>query len=325
MKDITTMKSVIFPTIGKFPTVLNFNTSNKEKENTNGKKILFILDGTGSMGEFINSDRSTSKAIVAKKIIEKVLLSKPNNDHDIMIFNNNPFPLCKVTDISEPTGSTLFSPLVDELKKVLTNDSNYCSVIFMSDGLPSEPLDIARAAITSIGNITRENSCNPVSVAIGSDADGESCELFAGNRGYNCYIKFEKDIDVISEDITNGIDCKYEMLENGLYIAVENDGKYYFVNDTALGETVSANKFLIEKYLNLVIMKYINNSDKIPLLKSLVDYCSKLIDDEIIQKEIVSKFSGLLEIVTRTITLDSRSPCLMSSAKQAYRGYTKQI
>jgi hypothetical protein len=72
-------------------------------------------------------------------------------------------------------------------------------------------------------------------------------------------------------------------------------------------------------------MKYINNSDKIPLLKSLVDYCSKLIDDEIIQKEIISKFSGLLEIVTRTITLDSRSPCLMSSTKQAYRGYTKQI
>jgi len=321
------MKSVIFPTIGTFPTVLNFNTSLKEKENIDGKKILFVLDGTGSMGEFINNteEKKCSKAIVARKIIEQVLSKRPSNGHDIMVFNDKPSPLCKVTDVPEPTGSTYFSPLVDELKKVLTNDSNYCTVIFMSDGLPTESLHIARNAITSIGNITREMKCNPIAVAIGSDADGESCELFAGNRGYNCFIKYEKDIEVITNDINNGIDCKYEMLENGTYIAVEADNKYYFVDDNKLGETVVADKFLIEKYLNLVIMKYITNADKIPMLRSLVEYCSKLIDDKIIQKEIVDKFTGLLEVVKKTIILDGKTPCMMSATKQAYRGYSKQI
>jgi hypothetical protein len=325
MTKTTIMQSVIFPTIGTFPTVLNFNTSIKEKANIDGKKILFILDGTGSMGEFINHERKTNKAVVAKKIIEQVLTKRKLNGHDIMIFNNTPKPLCKVNEISDPEGSTYFSPLVDELKKVLTNDPNYCAVVFMSDGLPSEPLDIARTAITTIGNISREMACNPVAVAVGSDADGESCELFAGNRGYNCFIKFEKNIEEIVEDISNGIDCKYEMLENGTFIAVEADGKYYFVDNNKLGETVPADKFLIEKYLNLVIMKYITNADKIPMLKSLVDHCSKLIDDKTIQKEIVDKFSGLLEVINKSIIMDGKTPGMMSSCKQAYRGYSKQI
>jgi hypothetical protein len=321
------MKSVIFPTIGTFPTVLNFNTSLKEKENIDGKKILFVLDGTGSMGEFINhtEEKKSSKAIVARKIIEQVLSKRPSNGHDVMIFNDKPYPLCKMTEVPEPSGSTYFSPLVDELKKVLKNDSNYCTVIFMSDGLPTEPLQIARDAITLIGNITREMKCNPIAVAIGSDADGESCELFAGNRGYNCFIKYQKNIEEIVDDINNGIDCKYEMLENGTYIAVEVDNKYYFVDENKLGETVVPDKFLIEKYLNLVIMKYITNADKIPMLKSLVEHCSKLIDDKIIQKEIVDKFNGLFEVVKKTIILDGKTPCMMSSGKQAYRGYSKQI
>jgi len=325
MTKTTTMKSVIFPTIGTFPTVLNYNTSTKEKADTTGKKILFILDGTGSMGEFINSDRKTNKAVVARKIIEQVLSKRSSNGHDIMIFNDKPLPLCKVNEISEPSGSTFFSPLVDELQKILKNDSTYCSVVFMSDGLPTEPIDVARNAITTIGNTTREMGCNPIAVAIGSDADGNSCELFAGNRGYNCFIKYEKNIEEIVEDINNGIDCKYEMLENGTYIAVESDGNYYFVENNKLGETVPADKFLIEKYLNLVIMKYITNEDKIPMLRSLVEHCSKLIDDKDIQKEIVNKFNGLLEVVKKSIIMDAKSPCMMSATKQAYRGYSKQI
>ena len=325
MTKTSIMQSVIFPTIGTFPTVLNFNTSVKEKADINGKKILFILDGTGSMGEFINHERKSNKAVVAKKIIEQVVSKRPSNGHDIMIFNDKPYPLCKVGEIPEPSGSTYFSPLVDELKKVILNDSNYCSVIFMSDGLPTEPKDIACNAIIAIGNTTREMGCNPIAVAIGSDADGESCELFAGNRGYNCFIKYEKNIEEIVEDINNGIDCKYEMLENGTYIAVEADGKYYFVENNKLGDTVPADKFLIEKYLNLVIMKYITNADKIPMLRSLVEHCSKLIDDKIIQKEITDKFNGLLEVVKKTIIMDGKTPGMMSATKQAYRGYSKQI
>jgi hypothetical protein len=319
------MKSVIFPTIGTFPTVLNFNTSSKEKKNIDGKNILFILDITGSMSQFINNERKSSKAIVAKKIIEQITTIRSKNGHNIMCFNNTPSPLCKVDAIPESSGSTLFSPLVDELKKVLTEDSNYSSIIFMSDGLPSESLELARKSITNIGNITRENGCNPVSIAIGSDADGESCELFAGNRGYNCFIKFEKDIETIVEDVCNGIDCQYEMLENGSYIAVESDNKYYFVDNNKLGETVSADKFLIEKYLNLVIMKYINDANKIPMLRSLVEHCSKMIDDKVIQTEIVNHFNGLLEVVTKTIRMVDKTNCMMSATKQAYRGYSKQI
>jgi hypothetical protein len=51
----------------------NFNTSSKEKKNNDGKNILFILDITGSMSQFINDERKSSKAIVAKKIIEQII------------------------------------------------------------------------------------------------------------------------------------------------------------------------------------------------------------------------------------------------------------
>jgi hypothetical protein len=40
--------------------------------------------------------------------------------------------------------------------------------------------------------MTREADANPVSIAVGDDADGVACALFSGNRGYECFLKYEK-------------------------------------------------------------------------------------------------------------------------------------
>ena len=165
----------------------------------------------------------------AINLIKKVIELNPNCSYDIMPFNENPYSLCKLSDIILPEKCTYFSPLVPTLEKLL-KETKYSSVVFLSDGLPTESPEIGRKAIQAIGNITRENGANPVAVAIGVDADGEACGLFAGSRGYNCFIKYERNIDDVANDINHGINCVYEMLENGLYVPVEADGNYYYVD-----------------------------------------------------------------------------------------------
>lgn len=310
-----------------FPTVLNFNNDDTPLVSIDNKKkkILFVLDGTGSMGEYINHSDGVSKAIAAKKLIEQVLSKRPTNEHDVMMFNNVPYPVCKVSDVPVPNGSTFFSPLVDEIKKVVTSDANYCAVVFLSDGLPSEPMDIARDSIRKIGNTTREMNCNPVAVAIGHDADGGSCALFAGNRGFNCFINEMKKLEEVASDINHGIDCKYKMLENGQFIPIEADGKYYFVGNNALGTTVAPNKFLIEKYLNLVIMQYINNQNMFKSINDLVASCSKLLDDPIDQKYIMDRFHKIIKVVQQNYAQNAGTPGLMSSGGACYRAASQQV
>jgi hypothetical protein len=308
-----------------FPTVLNFNSDDTKKTSIDGKKVLFVLDGTGSMGEYINYHDKISKAIGAKKLIEQVLSKRPTNDHDVMVFNNQPYPVCKVDAIPEPSGSTYFSPLVDEITKVVTPAANYCAVIFLSDGLPSEPRDIAQEAIRKIGNTTREMGCNPVAVAIGHDADGGSCALFAGNRGYNCFINEMKNLEEVATDINHGIDCKYKMLENGQFIPIEADGKYYFVNSDVMGTTIAPNKFLIEKYLNLVILQYVNDPTMFESINNLVASCSKLIDNVTEQKQIMDRFTKILHVVQQNYMDNGSTPGIMSSGGACYRAASQQV
>jgi hypothetical protein len=316
---------IIIPTPTTFPTVLNFNNDDTPKTNIDGKKILFVLDGTGSMGEYINYSDGVSKAVAAKKLIEQLLSKRPTNDYDVMVFNNHPYPVCKVSDIPNPNGSTFFSPLVNEIVRVVTPDANYCAVVFLSDGLPSEPMDIARDSIRKIGNTTREMNCNPVAVAIGQDADGDSCALFAGNRGFNCYINEMKKLEDVASDINHGIDCKYKMLENGQFIPIEADGKYYFVGNDALGTTIAPNKFLIEKYLNLVIMQHINNPRMFDPINELVASCSKLLDDPIEQKYIMDRFHKIIKVVQQNYAQNAGTPGLMSSGGACYRAASQQV
>ena len=308
-----------------FPTVLNFNDDDTPKASIDGKKLLFVLDNTGSMGEFINYADGISKGIAAKKLIEQVLSKRPTNDYDVMVFNDKPYPVGKVSDIPMPNGATYFSPLVDEVKKVVTADSNYCSVIFLSDGQPSEPMDIAHDAIRAIGNTTREMHCNPVSVAIGHDADGSACALFAGNRGFNCFINEMKNLEQVGNDINHGIDCKYKMLENGQFIPIEADGKYYFVGSDVLGTTTAPNKFLIEKYLNLVIMQNINDYSMIEPINNLVASCSKLLDDPADQKAIMDRFHKIINVVKQNIVDNGSTPACMSSGGALYRAASNQV
>ena len=327
------MQSVLFPTItykkGHFPTTLHFNTaaSDKNSSSLDGKKILFVLDNTGSMGEYINYRGQYSKAYTAKKLIEQVLSKRPTNDYDVMVFNDHPDPvLCKIAAIPEPNGSTYFSPLVDEIVKVVTPTANYCSVIFLSDGLPSEPLPIAQEAIRKIGNISREMHCNPVAVAIGHDADGASCALFAGNRGYNCFINEHQNLEAVADDISQGIGCKYKMLEKtGQFVPIEADGKYYCVDSDMPATTVAPNKFLINKYLNLVIMQHINDPTIFVSLSELVAKCSKLLTDEKERKEIIDHFQKILNDVHKNCVANANSPACMSSNSAGYRAASKQV
>jgi len=308
-----------------FPTVLNFDTDNTPKTSIDGKKILFVLDGTGSMGEYINYKDGISKAVAARKLIEQVLSKRPTNEHDVMVFNDHPYPVCKVTDIPMPSGSTYFTPLIDEIVKVITTSSNYCAVIFLSDGLPSEPLDIARSAIRKIGNTTREMNCNPVAVAIGHDADGGSCSLFAGNRGFNCFINEMKNIEEVANDINHGIDCKYKMLENGQFIPIESDGKYYYVDSEVKGTTIAPNKFLIEKYLNLVILQHVNDPTMFESINKLVIECSKLLSDENEKKQIIDRFTKILHVVHQNFVDNGTTPAAMSSGGACYRAMSQQV
>jgi hypothetical protein len=128
-------------------------------------------------------------------------------------------------------------------------------------------IDVAQTAITAMGRITREFNANPVAVAVGMDADGVSCAKFAGSRGYNCFFKYTEDLKQTSEDVINGIKCNYHMLTNGEFVPVEADNHFYYVGDasSASADTVKPTRHLVEKYLNLVLQKHIND------IKNVID------------------------------------------------------
>jgi len=281
------------------------------------------------MGEHLNEKRNSSKMKTAKDLIQKTVQLNPGCKYDIMPFNEKTYDLCKLEDLGEPERSTLFSPIVSALEAIMKSNK-YDSIILMSDGLPSEPKDIAYNAIKMMGNITRENEANPVAVAIGIDADGEACSLFAGSRGYNCFIKSESNLDDVAEDINHGINCVYEMLPNGLYIPVEIDGNYYYVesNDGSIyqkNELVKADRKLVEKYLNLVIMKYLSDMSQFPLLKSLVKHSVLLLENENDRNEIIKKYDEVLKTVDHTYGDNFNTPGIRSAVANAFRGTTRQV
>jgi len=312
------IKSVLFPIFASFPNVLSFGSSQETKKDITGKKLLVYLDITGSMGEYANETGECSKLVLAKNLLTKVLL-KNGLDYDIVPFNTGPHEVCKLDSIQEPYDCTFFTPLVPDANIRLTKDSGYCAVLFVSDGLPTENKHDARNAIKTIGNITREIGANPVSVAIGSDADGQACALFAGNRGYNCFIKYQKDIDKIAKDICNGIECNYSMLLNGSFIPIEADGKYYYVGTEIVGESIKPDRVLVEKYLNLVIQKHMADVSQHNLLKSLIGHIVKLLDDKVDQKEIVAMFENMLTDIQHVIHENHGTPGLLSAVATVYR------
>jgi hypothetical protein len=276
------------------------------------------------MGENLNEDKQSSKLYVAKVLIQKIIDLNVDCSYDIMPFNENPEPLCKLDKIGIPEKCTYFSPIVPEIENLLRN-TKYDSIIFLSDGLPSESESIAHNAIRMIGNISRENNSNPVAIAIGIDADGEACSLFAGSRGYNCFIKYEKDLDLVVNDVNHGISCVYEILENGLFVPVESDDNYYFLDTKVSSETIKADRKLVEKYLNLVIMNNLMNKTKFPLLKSLVEHSVLLLENVNDRKEIIEKYDEMLKIVENTVSDMIKTPGAKSAVATVFRTNSKQV
>jgi hypothetical protein len=319
----TNVKSVLFPVFASYPNILSFGTSTKSKRAVDGKKILIVLDGTGSMTNMINEDNECTKSVMAKKLVRNIMAAYPTIEVDIMVFNTEPSPLCKIDDVPEPSGSTYFTPLVPAVTELLTKSSVYASVyasvIFMSDGLPTEDHTIARKALETLGNIARESGANPVAVAIGSDADGAACGLFAGNRGYNCFIKYNKDLESVSADIVNGIVCNYEVLENGEYVPVESDNNFYYVTHQASTETVRPDKKLVEKFLNLTVIKNMNDMKQVYLLNSFVNHIVKVLDDVKEQEELIKEFGSRLKIISNNFDSAGHTPGIMSQNAAAYR------
>jgi len=315
----TNVKSVLFPVFASYPNILSFGTSTKTKRVVDGKKFLVILDGTGSMTSMINEENECTKSVMAKKLVRNIMTAYPTIEVDIMVFNTEPSPLCKIDAVPEPSGSTYFTPLIPVVTELLTKSSVYASVIFMSDGLPTEDHTLARKALSTLGNLTRESGANPVAVAIGSDADGVACSLFAGNRGYNCFIKANKDLESVSADIVNGIVCNYEVLENGEYVPIDPDNNFYYVTHQASMETVRPDKTLVEKFLNLTIMKNMNDMKQIYLLNSFVNHIVRVLDDTKEQEALFKEFTGRLKIISNNFDSAGHTPGIMSQNAAAFR------
>jgi hypothetical protein len=315
----TNVKSVLFPIFASYPNILSFGTSTKDKRIVDDKKLLVVLDGTGSMTNMINEKNECTKSVMAKKLVRNIMTAYPTIEVDIMVFNTEPSPLCKIDAVPEPSGSTYFTPLVPAVTNLLTKSSEYASVIFMSDGLPSEDQITARKALETIGDISRESGANPVAVAIGSDADGTACARFAGNRGYNCFIKYDADLESITSDIVNGIVCNYEVLENGEYVPIESDNNFYYVTHAPSTETVRPDRKLVEKFINLTIMRNMNDMKQVYLLNSFVNHTVKVLDDVKEQQALVEKFTSMLKIISHNFDNAGHTPGIMSQNATAYR------
>ena len=83
-----TYKSVLFPTLGKFQTVLNFGVNTSAPRSIEGTKIKFFLDGSGSMLDQSNEKAQGSKSDLATELIKTVVKAFPENAYEISIFND---------------------------------------------------------------------------------------------------------------------------------------------------------------------------------------------------------------------------------------------
>lgn len=314
------MSYINFNKYKSYPSVLQIGFKSYEPRVVVGKKILVILDTTGSMGEMINWDREGTKITFAKNIISKIIDAYPFSVVDIMPFSDKPKPIVSIGQIPEPNGSTYFSPILPVLVNTVKSDSDYATIIFMSDGLPSETKQVALDSIKKIGVHCREIGANTISVAIGSDADGQACSLFTGNRGYNCFVKFKKDVEPAITDMVNGIKCNFVQVSDGNWIPIEENGHYYYLGNDTSGQSATPNIENVRKYISLIIQEELRNPnafDVEPLLKFIENVASVLPSND--KEQIVEFFTKSLTVVKKTIKEYDGTPSIMSVAKQAYQ------
>ena len=324
MTDIT---KLFFPQINpKFKNVLNkgFTENKFKKGNQLNETNLVILDITGSMGDYLNSTKDYSKAATVKILLNK--LQALGLKFDILPFNTCPHPICTIENIPEPNECTNFSPIVSYLKTILAH-KKYGAILFVSDGLPSEPMDTAHSAISKLGTITREAGANPVSIAVGNDADGAACALFSGNRGYECFLKYSNQMDSLINDIINGINCNYVMLDSGEYIPVESNGNYYYLTSEEILLPSNITIELITKYINIIVLEEFSktNPDYNELKSFIENITTKVISDSNNKNMIISYFNNMIGTVLQNTKDQFNTPSDLSARKNAYRGMSQQV
>ncbi len=313
-----------YPKYCDYPSNLLTGFKSNEPKIVIGKKILIILDITGSMGESINNQEPGTKLTFAKKIIKRIIDEYPFSVIEIMPFNDNPRPIISFNDIPEPGGCTYFSPILPEVTKIIGNNSEYTTTILMSDGLPTEPADIAHSSIRALGSYCREAGVNTISVAIGTEADGNACSLFIGNRGYNCFVKFEKDIEDVTRDIINGIKCNYVEVKDGHWIPLEESGNYYFLGSQLNGQQMMPTYETTRKYISLIIQNELQNPNKINIdnLKSFIKETVSCLANETERNEMIAFFNKSLDAVNNTIKSFIKTPSVMAAVKQVYQTHS---
>ncbi len=312
-----------FPQYSKYPSVLHVGFKSNDVKNVIGKKILIILDVTGSMGEHINGNNEGTKIQFAKKIISNLIDSYPFSIFEILPFSESVGQIVGYNNIPEPDGCTKFSPIPDALKKHINPNSEYIASIFISDGLPSENTTVAQDAIKLAGSFCREMKTNTISIAIGSEADGQACSLFTGNRGYNCFVKFNNEIDSVVADVTNGIKCNFTLVGNN-WVPIEPNGKFYYIDDTIGTDEIKPDIESVRKYISLVIQEELanlNNFNSNKLLEFVKTIANCLLNpDE--KNEVVEFFTKSLVIVKKTISQYAGTPSTLSATKQAYQTFS---
>jgi len=312
-----------FPNYLKYPSVLHVGFKSNDVKNVIGKKVLIILDVTGSMGEHINDNNEGTKIQFAKKIISQLIDSYPFSIFEILPFAESADCIVGYDKIPEPDGCTKFSPIPDAIKKLINTNSEYIATIFISDGLPSEQANIALDAIKKAGSFCREMKTNTISIAIGSEADGQACALFTGNRGYNCFVKFEKEIESVVSDVTNGIKCNFTLVGNN-WVPIEPNGKFYYIDDSIGSDEIEPDIESVRKYISLVIQEELANlknfnPNKLVEFVKIVANCLSNPDEK---NEVIEFFTKSLVIVKKAINEYAGTPSTLSATKQAYQTFS---
>ncbi len=312
-----------FPKYNQYPSILQIGFKSSEPKTVDGKKIMVILDTTGSMGEMINEKNEGTKISFAKDIINKIVDSYPFSVVDVMPFSEKPHPIVNTANIPDPDGCTYFTPILNEVTKHVKSGSEYVTTIFVSDGQPSEPSDKALDSIKRLGSYCREAGTNTISVAIGVEADGNACSLFTGNRGYNCFVKYRDDIPFSLVDIINGIKCNFTQISDGNWIPIEESGNYYYLSDSInmSDEQIIPTIQHVRKYISLIIQDEIRSPHQMNMM-ALTDFVKQVatkLSNEDERKEIIEFFTKSLKIVKETVNTIGLTPGLSVATKQAYQ------
>ena len=317
----------VFPRVGNFPNILKMGTSSKIPNYSDSRKVLVVMDVTGSMGEYINEKDEGTKYFITLELLNK--LKARGNDIDVLPFNIHPFGICTIENVPNPDGATYFSPLVSEIDKILKQfPTKYKAVVLISDGLPTEDKKIAHDAIKTIGNLTREYGINPVSLAVGCDADGSACALFSGNRGFECFIKNMSRMEEVVSDIHKGIHCSYEMISNGDFIPVENDGKFYYLSQESTNPTNNYSMEIMMKYINIVILQEMSkDSPNYEELRKFVKTITDLSNDKSSGKMMYKHFNEIIgDVYHENVESGMHSsPGAISHRKQQFRTASQQV